>query len=307
MNRFEYARPTTLRNAVELHTEGALFKGAGTDLLSMVKDRLAAPKRIVSLLEIPGLKNIDPTADSIRIGALATHDDIDRHPEIRKSAAALSAAAAETATPQVRNVATLGGSLCQRPRCWYFRSADFPCRKKGGGLCYAEEGENQYHALFGGTLCHIVHPSNLAVALSALDARLEIHADGATRTLTMEQFFDVGERIDVENALAPGEIVTAAVVPRGWKSSFLEVRERQSFDWPLVSVAVARKGRDVRVVFGSVAPRPWRIAEVEQAVATGKVKDAVEIIAGKARPMTKNRYKIALLQALLPRAVDALR
>jgi len=199
-------------------------------------------------------------------------------------------------------MATLGGNLCQRPRCWYFRSPDFPCAKKGGTICYAIEGENQYHAIFGDPKCSIVHPSNLGPALVALEAVLQTSA----RAIPAEAFFQT-DRIQTENALRDGEIITSAEVPHGARSAYLELREKQSFDWPLVSVAVARRGDNFRVVFGAVAPRPWRIGAVEAAVAKGDLIAARKAIQAEARPLSKNGYKVKLLQALLPRALDLIR
>jgi xanthine dehydrogenase YagS FAD-binding subunit len=216
-------------------------------------------------------------------------------------------AAGEAATPQVRNVATVGGNLCQRSRCWYFRNADFSCLKKGGDTCPAIEGDNRYHAIFGEAKCPTVHASNLGPALVALEATVIVVGPGGARAMSSADFFATDD-VKRENALKENEVVIAVEVPAGWKSAYVEVRERQSFDWPLVSVAVAVKDKDARVVLGAVAPRPWRVEAAERALAGGasgeKVAEAA--IAG-AKPLSHNAYKVELIKALVPRAIEAMK
>jgi xanthine dehydrogenase YagS FAD-binding subunit len=304
MKRFELVRAKSVSDAVKGTAAGATLKAGGIDIVLLMKDRIAEPARLVDL-QAPELRAIESGA-TLRIGALATLAEVASHADVQKLAAALATAAGDAATPQVRNMATVGGNLCQRPRCWYFRMAEFACLKKGGDGCPAILGENQYHAIFGEAKCPIVHPSNLGPALVALDAKIHVQGPKGARTLGAEEFFDTDD-VTRENALAAGDVITAVEVAGGWKSVQVEVRERQSFDWPLASVAVARTDKVTRVVFGAVAPRPWRIAAVEKAVAAGDMKKACEAIAAAAKPLSKNGYKVQLLQALLPRALEALK
>ncbi len=205
----------------------------------------------------------------------------------------MAVAAAESATPQIRNMATVGGNLCQHSRCWYFRNDAFDCRKKGGGTCPALKGENRQHALFANSKCCAVHPSSLGTALLCLDGVVEIAGASGRRTLTAGQFFDTGDDPGRDHALKKGEMITGITIPPGWKSVYLEVRERQTFDWPLVSIARAEKNGASRTVFGGVAPRPWLIK-------------GENLFAG-IQTLSRNGYKRKLMQTLFDRAREALR
>lgn len=292
MNRFEYVTPKKVSEAVELlQARGDVrAKAGGTDLVALMKDRIIAPERLVNLQGLD-LRAIE-VGRTARIGALATIDDVANHPLLQSGFTALAVSAAEAATPQIRNMATVGGNLCQGSRCWYFRNDAFDCRKKGGDSCPAMEGENRQHALFANTKCCAVHPSSLGIALVALDGTIKVAGPGGRRTLSAEQFFDTGDDPAREHALKKGDIVTGIVVPSGWKSVYLEVRERQTFDWPLVSVARAEKEGVARTVFGGVAPRPWLVK-------------GDDVLAG-ARPLSRNGYKQKLMKTLFDRARKAL-
>jgi xanthine dehydrogenase YagS FAD-binding subunit len=238
---------------------------------------------------------------------------------VRQRYAALADAAAGSASPQIRSVATLGGNILQRPRCWYFRSDAQRCLRRGGGRCYAIHGENQYHAIFANEVCAVVHPSTLATALVALDARIElVNAAGETRRPPLDEFL-VAPEVDVqrENDLRPGEIATAVLLPSlaaGTTSTHLREADKLSFDWPIADVAVrlerdeAARCRRVAVVLGAAAPVPHRARAAEDVLAGKAVDDKAARAAGKAAlegatPLGKNRYKLPIFAALVQRAL----
>ncbi len=313
MKSFEYIQATDVAQAAQA---GAVLKAGGVDLLGLVKERLLAPDRVVSLLGILDLRQITGAKDGTRIGALVTLAELAAHEGVAASHGALGLAAAHTATPQVRNQATVGGNLLQRPRCWYFRNPDMTCLKKGGDTCFAQEGENRYHAVFGNDVCAIVHPSNIAPALVALGAIVVLIGPDGERQVALEEFFTTPEKeITRENAIRDGEVLTEVRVPeKGLRSAYLEVRERQSFDWPLVTVAAAvrmkgGKVEEARVVAGAVAPVPWRLKAVEEAVtgtdlSAGVLAKAAEASVKGSRALAQNGFKLQQLRALVPRALQ---
>lgn len=222
------------------------------------------------------------------------------------------------ATPQIRNAATLAGNLCQRPRCWYFRSSEFQCLKKGGVECLAKSGENEFHAVFGNNTCAIVHPSAAGVALVALSAQIETLAAGGGRTLAAADFFVRPEvEIFAENALEPGELVVEIHVekPEGLRSAYRKIKQKQAFDWPLADAAVAYRdaggaAKDVRIVLGSAAPVPWRARAAEALVEGKKIDAALAARAGHAAlegatPLGKNAYKLPMIAAVVRRTLLA--
>ncbi len=294
MNRFEYVTPKSVEEAVKLRAGGTALKAGGTDLLALMKDRIIAPSRVVNLLGLD-LRAI-AVGKSLSVGALVTLAEIAAHADIRSKFTALAQAAGEAATPQVRNMATVGGNLCQRPRCWYFRNDQFSCLKKGGDACPAREGDNRYHAIFGNEKCAAVHASNLAPALIVLEGAIHLAGPKGSRKSTAQEFFDTGNDLARENRLEPDEIITGIEIPEGAKSVYLELRERQSFDWPLVAVAAAAREGKTKLVLGAVAPRPW--------VATGTNPDE---ILREAKPLRDNRYKLTLVRTLVERALQALK
>ena len=314
MNRFEYVSPKTAAEAVGLLGGGAMAKAGGTDLIARMKDRLIEPGKLVNLLNVAELKKLSADDGGFKSGALVTLSEVAAHPSVRKLYAALAMAAGEAATPQVRNVATVGGNLCQRPRCWYYRSAEHDCLKKGGKGCPALEGENQYHAIFDNGKCAAVEPSNLAPALIALEGKVTIRGKGGEKTVGAEEFYVVND-VTKETILGENEIVTAVEAAAGWKSAYLEVRERQSFDWPLVAVAVAVKGsakvEAARIVLGAVSPAPMRAEKAEKALVGVALKDeaAIAKVAAAAvegaKPLGRNGYKVTMLKAMVARAIAA--
>jgi xanthine dehydrogenase YagS FAD-binding subunit len=322
MNRFELALATTTAEARELVAEkpGSVLKAGGIDVLDHLKEHLVEPPRVVDIKRIPGLGAIAVEADgSLKIGALATLAKVAADAGVKKTHPALARACGEAASPQIRNVATIGGNVLQRPRCWYYRLEQYKCVKKGGDLCFAVAGENRYHVLFGGGPAYPPHPSNAAVPLVAYGATFVLDGPKGPRTVPAAEFFVLPEKDPTrENVLQPGEILTEIRVPAaaGWKSAYYEVRERAAFDWPLVAAAIGVKTeggvvRDARVVLGQVATIPWRAAAAEKALVGKRLDAAAAAAAGKAAvegavPMSGNGYKVELVTTLVRRIVASL-
>jgi xanthine dehydrogenase YagS FAD-binding subunit len=319
MKAFEYVNPSTAAEAASVlaKTRDGKPIAGGIDLLGEMKDYIETPSVVVNLKSIPGLKSIKAGADGLTLGALVTLSEIAEHPVIRQKYTALAEAAESVGTPQLRNVGTVGGNLCQRPRCWYYRDEDTICLKKGGGTCYAITGENQYHAILGGGPSFIVHPSDCAPALMALGASVTIQGPTGSRNVPLEQFFTL-PNVDAkrENVLKHGEIVTSIHIPApaaGSRSHYMKIRHKESFDWALSGAAVVlslngKTVKDVRVVLSGVAPIPWRSKEAE-AVLRGKgLNTALADKAGaaavaKANPLGKNAYKVPLTRNTVRLAV----
>jgi xanthine dehydrogenase YagS FAD-binding subunit len=322
MNRFEVARATGLAEALDLLAEkpGGVFKAGGIDLLDHLKAYLVGPPRLVDLKAIPGLNALVVGADgSLRIGPLMTLAQVAAHPAIRSSHAALAQACGEAASPQIRNVATIGGNILQRPRCWYYRLEAYRCLKKGGDICFAAGGENRYHTILGGGPCNAPHPSNAAVALAALGASLILEGEKGQRTVPAEQFFTLpGVDPQRENAQGPGEILTEISLPPApaVRSTYASIQERAAFDWPLVSAAVALRAeagivREARIVLGAVAPTPWRVPAAERVLVGRRLDEpaleaAAQAALAGAQPLSDNGYKLELARVLLRRTLAAL-
>jgi xanthine dehydrogenase YagS FAD-binding subunit len=277
-------------------------------------------EKVVSVSRLTELRGIDATSDGgLRLGALTTIAELAAHRTVKDRYPALAQAAAVVASPQLRHQGTLGGNLCQRPRCWYFRG-EYDCLRKGGDTCYAMTGENQYHAILGGQGCYIVHPSDTAPALMALDAQVRVAGPKGTRLVSMDRFFVLPETdVTRETVLEPGEIVTEVILPpspQGARSSYRKVRARGSWDFATagLALAVTMNGDRVataRVVLSGVAPIPWRSTAAEAALAghrldaktIARVMDAA--VTG-AEPLEHNRYKIALVRGIVEDALTAL-
>lgn len=322
MNRFEFARATSVAEALSLVAEkpGSVWKAGGIDLLDHLKEHLLEPPRVVDVKSIPGMNAIEAGPDgSLRVGPFAIMARIAAHPGIRSTHAGLAHACGEAASPQIRNVATIGGNLLQRPRCWYYRLASYRCLKKGGDTCFAVGGENRYHTLFADGACQAPHPSNAAMGLTALGASLVLQSSRGTRTVPAEQFFTIpGNDPRRENAKEPDEFLTAIHVPAapGMRSIYASVKEKAAFDWPLVSTAVALRVdggivREARIVLGAVAPVPRRSAAAERTIIGRRLDDATSEAAANAatagtQPLSDNGYKVALLRILLRRTLRSL-
>jgi len=319
--KFSYQRAVSIKEAAEAAGRAdARILAGGTDLLGCLRDGVFQANRLVSLNNIKELKGIrSQPRGGWRIGALTTLTEIAEHPQIRASYPVLTEAAASVATPQLRNQGTLGGNLCQRPRCWYFRG-QFQCRRKGGDTCFAEAGESQYHGIFGASQCYIVHPSDTAPALVALDAKVNILGRRGTRLVPISSFFVLPkDSLVKENVLEPGEIVTEILLdapPAGARSTYRKVRERASFDFALAGAAIVLviaegKVKTARVVLSGVAPVPWRSTEAEKAI-IGKPLDATavafaaEAAVKGAMPMADNGYKVPLVRGILEEILTAL-
>lgn len=321
MRPFALTRPTELDQArlrVLQSPAEREFRAGGVDLLDRMKEGLIAPSELVELGAIRDgnaqvMRQIAATnGGGLSLGALVTLAELAAAEALRGPYAAVSEAAGSAATPGIRNLATLGGNLLQRPRCWYYRHAELPCLKKGGKACLAIQGENKYHAILGGGPSFIVHPSTLACALVALDAGAIVVGDAARTPKLAELFVSPKDDPTREHNLAAGEILTDVRLPPAaaeQRSGYLAVKEKQSHDWPLAEAAVrvTMSGgvmKDVRVVLGHVAPVPWRSAEAE-AVLEGKAPaealfaEAARAALFDARPLRHNAYKIPLVQGLL--------
>jgi len=330
MKQFDLFEPTSVSEATGLLSQlGATAKvvAGGSDLLGgVMKDWVQGkgmpyPQQIVDLTTIPELAGIKSGADGFHIGANTTLTDLIEHAELSQKVPLLGQAAVTVASPLIRNFGTLGGNINQRPRCWFFRGENFACYKKGGDFCYAVTGDNRYHAIIGGELCYIVHPSDTATALLALDASATVAGQGgATRTVKFDDFFH-GPREDVltETVLKANEVMTEVIVPTpaaGTKMAWNKLKDRQVYDFALVAVAVqfttdGGNWKDGRITLGGVAPVPYRATVVENALKGKDIKATAKAAAAQlrtvARPMSLNAYKIDLAQGLIERTLlDAL-
>ncbi len=318
MKAFTYHQPKSVADAVRLLTQGnTMAIAGGQDLLGAMKDGLFEPEHLVNLKNLPGLREIRETSAGLQIGALVTLSEIAEHPVIRRDYTCLAESAESVATLQIRNVGTLGGNLCQRPRCWYFRDPHVHCLKKGGDQCYAVRGDNRYHAIISPGPCYIVHPSDCAPALLALGASVTIAGARGTRNVALKNFFQMPDKnLRHENILQPGEVITQVTIPKpkaGTRSTYLKVREKDSFDWALVSAAVVLQMsggvcRAAAVVLGGVAPVPYDSAEAAKALVGKAINQQTAESAGKAAvanatPLEMNAYKVPLAEAVVKRAV----
>lgn len=291
--------------------------GGGTDLLVLIEEGLASPSVLVDLRGVAGGDAItEVPGDGLRIGAATRLHDISRSHHVRERFPALGEACDAVGSPALRNMGTIGGNLCQRPRCWYFRRG-IPCLKSGGTDCPARDGENQYHAILDAGPCYIVHPSDPAVALLALDATIEVRGAAGTRAVPIADFYVLPrDRMDQETVLGAGEYVSAILLPgaaAGGRQTYRKATQRAAWDFALVSIAAARRvDGAVRLALGGVAPRPWRVPEsVEEDVASGGLdEDSVAALAERAlydaRPLGNNEYKVALAASLLRDAMREL-
>jgi xanthine dehydrogenase YagS FAD-binding subunit len=287
----------------------------GMDLLALMKDYIAQPDRLVNVKNLD--RTIAKTPDGgLRIGAAVTVADLVAHADVVRMYPALVHAAAEVGTPQIRNAGTIGGNLNQCPRCWYYRNEEFDCLKKGGSRCFAVDGENQYHAIFGDGPCHIVHPSSLAVPAMALAAKFRVIGPAGEREIAADQYFVMPDKnLFGETVLQPNELLTHVIFPApgSAKSATYEVRYKQSHDWPLAaaSAVLDMSGttvRGARIVMGAVAPIPWRAAGAERALVGKTITEQTAMAAADAaiqgaKPMTQNAYKVQIARTTVKRAI----
>ena len=342
---FAHGNATTVTEAVEALSASCRPLAGGTDLLARMKADLTAPESLVNLKTIPELQKIDETTEGLRIGAMVTLSQLAAHlagpeptelgredrPELgrgsltRSSMAVLHQSILQTASPQLRHMATLGGNLLQEPRCWYYRNKLTPCWRKGGRLCYAYRGENKRHVILGGGPCYAVHPSDPAVALLAMDASLRIVGPAGERTMSLAEFYhppDRETRTVVD--LATDELITDIFVPApqtGTRGIYVKVSERAAWDFALAAVAIqaVMEGDTVRsshVVLGGMATIPWRASQVEEVLmgqassptplSAAVIDRAAEAVVDDIRPLEHNGYKADLLQGVLREALDQL-
>jgi xanthine dehydrogenase YagS FAD-binding subunit len=325
MQTFKYVQPKSLSDAASLSEkegDAAVLFAGGTDVLGLMKNDIISPSKVINLKSIPGLDTIEYTDGAgLKIGALTTVNEIAEHPVIMKKFTVLSEAVKEVASPQLRNVGTIGGNICQRPRCWYFRE-DFDCIRKGGDICYAIGGENKYHCIVGGGPCYIVHPSDIAVALVALNAEFTITNGKDSRKVLADKFFVLSEQNSLqENILKPGEILTEIFIPElpsAASSRYIKFTERNVWDFAIVSVAVNviksgnKKINSAKIVFGGVAPIPWIDEDLNSMLIGMELSDeSIEAAAANtlmdAEPMGKNDYKIPLARNLVKKVLKDIR
>jgi xanthine dehydrogenase YagS FAD-binding subunit len=315
MKAFEYATALSADSAQQLVGAHGAYLAGGNDLLGRMKEYLDEPDMLVNIKSLPGISRIEPGEKVWTIGALVTVAQLEDSAELRKIFPGLQFAATEVGSQQIRNVATVGGNLAQHSRCWYYRHRDTLCLKKGGDLCYARHGENKYHALFTGNTCISPVVSNLATALSALDATVILNRAGKEVRLTMAELYEKAwENPTAHNSLKPGDLILKVEIPTTRsRSAYLQVSEKHEFDWALVSCAVAANLADgklsqARIALGCISPAPHQV-EAANLFLEGKTLDeatatrAAELMLENAKPLEHNGYKVPLAQALIRRTL----
>jgi xanthine dehydrogenase YagS FAD-binding subunit len=319
MKPFAYVIAQTPESAVELVRNQGRFIAGGIDLLGELKEHIAEPKLLVNVKVLPGTQEIAPAADRWVIGANVTLAALAAHTGLRQTFPGLAEAAGEVGSPQMRNVATVGGNLAQHSRCWYYRHRDIRCLKKGGATCYAREGENKYHSLFSGATCLSPVVSNLAVALTALGASVVVQRGATPATLTMAQLYESAwKNPRAHHSLKPTDLILRVEIPvaAGGRSVYLQMAEKSDFDWALVSCAAAARVEggtlhDARVVLGAVAPIPWQVEEANALLEGKELTDdlaakTADLVLRDAEPLAHNAYKVPLARALVRRALAKL-
>jgi xanthine dehydrogenase YagS FAD-binding subunit len=316
-NPRDLAQAVTIVNQARQQNRSVAIAGGGSDLLGMMKERLVTPDVLISLKSIKGLDQVKPApGGGVTIGGLITLDALAHDAVVRERYAVLAEAAESVATPQIRNAATLAGNICQRPWCWYYRNG-FKCLKNGGTTCYSAAGENEFHAIFGGGPSYIVHPSDTAAALVALDATFRLVGPGGERTVPAAGFFTLPTTdVSRENVLKDGEMLASIALPAartGSRGTYHKVLDREAWTHAVVSAAIVLEMdgetcRRARVVLGGVAPIPWRLPEVETLLAGQRVTPALAAKAGDAaisgaRPLAKNGYKVPMVRAMVARTI----
>ena len=322
MPNFAYVRPKTLQEAIRyLSSSDCRVHAGGTDLLGCLRDEIFGAQKIVSISHFKDLRGIKTTAQGgLRIGALTTLTEVASDKTIQERYPALSKGASEAASPQLRNQGTIGGNICQKPRCWYYRG-EFHCLRKGGDKCYAYGGQNHFHCIFGsGGICYIVHPSDTAPSLVAYEATVKVVGPKGTRRIPLAKFYVLpSEDVRKETVLKPDEIVTELLLPppvQGLRGSYRKVRARRSWDFALAGMALVVKFQGDKIkkahaVLSGAAPIPWRSREIEEAI-TGKrldadaVSRAAEAAVKNAEPLKHNAYKIPLFRGMIEEELSAI-
>jgi len=318
MKPFQYATALSPASARELVGDDGAYLAGGNDLLALMKEYLVSPKILVNIKSLPGSNKIESASKTWTIGHNVTVAELEDHAGLKKAFAGLQQAAAEVASRQIRNVATVGGNLAQHSRCWYFRQRDTLCLKKGGDTCFARHGENKYHSLFTGNSCISPVVSNLSVALAALGAMVLIQRGGKEVRLTMAELYaKAWDNPTAHNSLEPGDLLLKVEIPvQSSRSAYMQVSEKAEFDWALVSCAAAakvegKKLSQVKIVLGSVSPVPYQ-SETANRFLEGKTLDdetatkAADLILEKAQTHTHNGYKVPIVRALVRRTLAQL-
>jgi xanthine dehydrogenase YagS FAD-binding subunit len=319
MKEFEHVNATSLNEAFSLLNENTTIIAGGTDILTGMKNKVLSPSRLLNIKPITDLNYVKYSEDQgLTIGALALLDQIEKDEIIQRSYSILAQAAGSVGTPQIRNVGTIGGNLCQKPRCLYYRNPSFQCLRKGGRSCFAVRGENRYSAIIDGGPCFMVHPSDLATALVALDAKVKIFSPDGERAIPVEEFF-VSPKVSLtrENVLKPSELIAEIQIPASLPFSrgiYLKATERKTWDFATVSVALQMdfEGdtvKDARIVLGGVSPTPFRAKDAELLLKGNTINDSLidsvsEEIASRSKPLKGNEYKVSLSRSLIKRALS---
>lgn len=317
MKAFSYLRALSVDTAVSEASEQRRLLAGGIDLLGELKEGIAAPDQLVSVTRIPGLDGVERSARGWSLGANVTLAALAAHDALRRALPGLAQAAELVASPQIRNVSTVAGNLLQHSRCWYYRHRDVACMRKGGDACYARDGEHKYHCLFTGNYCISPLVSNLAVALTALDATVVLRSRRGERRLSMAELYaPAWDDFAVHHAVAADEMLTAIEIPvAAQRCAYVQLSEKAAFDWALVSCAAAVEMdgsvvRRARIALGAVAPVPYRDERAEAAL-TGRTLDeatletAAALLLEKAEPLPHNAYKVPIVRALVKRALLA--
>jgi len=318
---FAYARPKALGEALRLLKNGTIALAGGTDLITLMRHGLAEPDALVDLTGIEGLRGITrEKGQGIRIGALTALSDVEASADLLRSLPIVPESLRDAATPQIRNMGTVGGNLLQRNRCWYFRDEGVQCWLKGGKRCFAVDGENRYHAVIGAHECWIVSPSDLAPALIACDAEVELASSLGRRRIPLAGFYVAPSgKQRKEHAIRRGELITTVRIPEKAlerKGTYVKAMERKAWSFAIVSVAAAARVRDgkasdVRLVLGGIAPIPWRVPAAERVLDGTSLDDnaclaAADVVLKDATPLRDNGYKVTLARELVRRALRSL-
>ena len=330
MNRFEYSKVSSVEEAIERmnstasdaiikkNTTPFIVKGGGTDLFDLIKEGIVEPGRVIDLRKIPGLDQINYTEnEGLEFGPMVTIAGLAEDMDVMKQYRAVHEAATHTATPQIRNMGTMGGNLMQRPRCWYFRSSEHKCRKKGGNICFAQVGQNQFHGIFNTVVCPCVHPSSIATALIAFDGKVELTGPKGKRVVPLAEFFTAPEEdVTCENVATSREVITNILLPpvdENTRSFYIKHGQRESYDWSIGDVAVVLKMKgkrceDARIILGAASSVPYRVTDAENVLKGKKVNEKFATLAGeaavaKATPLQYNRYKVQLFKTLVKRTI----
>lgn len=318
MNSFSLADCTTVVAALSQLKDGAVIKAGGIDLLGRMKDRAIQPSKLVNIRNISSLRGIHETENGLTIGALTTLAEISEHPVVREKYQILADACGHAATPHIRNMATVGGNLLQPVQCWYYRSAEFQCIRKGKNFCFAFTGLNQYHAIMDYGTCPAVAPSSAAVALLGLNAAIELQsAKRGKRTVAIKDFYVQPDANPTKfSTIEPDELLTSIAIPEpapGTRSAYQKYGEKESFDWAIADAGVVLEldgsvCRRAVIVMGAASPVVRRSAEAE-ALLTGKsITEEVARAAGKAamtnvQPLSMNAYKVELFPVAIYRTI----